>query len=98
MIITIVLCIIIILELLVIKNLNSNKKMVVPQVQPKSLVQTLMAKPNSCELCYRMNDEMEEMCKQKYDRTSPNFSNNGSFDQCELNRKITYQNCLNQCN
>lgn len=86
MIIAIVLClIIIVLEILI---LTLNKK---SSSTPKTTfnINSIMSQPNSCELCYRMNDEMKAKCES---------AERSNFDKCDMNRQITYQNCLNQCN
>lgn len=88
MIIAIILClIIIVLEILI---LTSNKKSSSnPPPKTTLSINSIMSQPNSCELCYRMNDEMKAKCES---------AERSNFDKCDMNRQITYQNCLNQCN
>ena len=87
MIIAIVLCLIIIVLEILILTLNKKSSSSTPKTTFS--INSIMSQPNSCELCYRMNDEMKAKCES---------AERSNFDKCDMNRQITYQNCLNRCN
>lgn len=89
MIIAIVLCLIIIVLEILILTLNKKSSSSNPPPKTTFSINSIMSQPNSCELCYRMNDEMKAKCES---------AERSNFDKCDMNRQITYQNCLNQCN
>lgn len=89
MIIAIILClIIIVLEILILTYSSKNPKTNI-KINSPSVLSQIMSQPNSCELCYRMNDEMKAKCES---------AERSNFDKCDMDRQITYQNCLNRCN